>query len=480
MQKLLINGIFAFCIFCPSYSYAWNVTLGWDAVSGATGYYLKFKTPGYIYEDPDNIVNVGNVTQYTLTGLPNGTHSFIVTAYTGLVQSEPSNEVTYYAPNIKTNLPTTTSLLEGQSTSLMFAAKGNMPINFIWTKNGATITGATQTNSGDISTSHLALYASSSTSGIYKVTASNLAGSVQGSTSVSVVLKPVINQNLPSSITINEGNSASLVLKASGSMPMIVKWYKNSSEISGAQTSQSGSILTSTYTITSPVNGDIYNVKVSNTAGVVTSANTSITVIEKPKISQSLPPTTGVVPGGNLALTASATGTLPMTVKWYKGAAQITQGITSSTSGKTQRSTLALSNLTTSSAGVYKVNFINAAGSVETSTNLIVSAKPVFSTNLSANLRFNVGSPLTLSVVATSTVEAAFQWIFKDASGTEIPLSGATTTNAGSTWTSSIVIPSPQAGAIYVKATNSSGTTNSQTMELIAVLPMPRNLRIVQ
>lgn len=77
-----------------------SVTLAWDAnsepdVAGYRIYYKQTAAP-----TPWKIVNVGNVTNTTLSDLTRGIeYSFYATCYnTSGLESEPSNVVTYTAP----------------------------------------------------------------------------------------------------------------------------------------------------------------------------------------------------------------------------------------------------------------------------------------------------------------------------------------------------------------------------------------------
>lgn len=74
---------------------AGDITLAWDAVTGATGYKLYCGSASKTYGAP---VDVKNVTTYKLT-LPAGTDRFCaVTAYDASSESGYSNEVTFHVP----------------------------------------------------------------------------------------------------------------------------------------------------------------------------------------------------------------------------------------------------------------------------------------------------------------------------------------------------------------------------------------------
>jgi hypothetical protein len=84
------------------------VSLAWDAVTqiAVDGYRIYY---GPISGQENNVLDVGNVTNFTtgeVTNLPPGlTMHIVVRAYKGLVESQPSNRVSYVA-GFPTNSPT--------------------------------------------------------------------------------------------------------------------------------------------------------------------------------------------------------------------------------------------------------------------------------------------------------------------------------------------------------------------------------------
>ena len=72
---------------------AGNVTLAWDAntETDLAGYKVHYGTSSRTYTQ---VIDVGNVTTYTVTALATGTYYFAVTAYnTSRAESDYSNEV---------------------------------------------------------------------------------------------------------------------------------------------------------------------------------------------------------------------------------------------------------------------------------------------------------------------------------------------------------------------------------------------------
>lgn len=70
------------------------VVLVWDAVTGANGYRIYYRTePGSYLQNLEQGLDVGNVTTYSVTGLTSGmTYHFAVTAYGSNGESDFSNE----------------------------------------------------------------------------------------------------------------------------------------------------------------------------------------------------------------------------------------------------------------------------------------------------------------------------------------------------------------------------------------------------
>src|SRR5262245_32947689 len=103
MAKFVSFFLFILTAHCADVSLSWNA----NRETNLAGYRLHWgKTSGSPTQDRD----VGNVTTGTITGLETGVRYFItVTAYnTSLLESRPSNEVSYTPPTL---IPQTTSKL---------------------------------------------------------------------------------------------------------------------------------------------------------------------------------------------------------------------------------------------------------------------------------------------------------------------------------------------------------------------------------
>jgi hypothetical protein len=89
-----MKRLFLILFLFASSAFAADVTVAWDAPSGPVpdGYKIHVGTAAGVYGTP---VDVGNVTQYTVTGLlPGNTYYMVASAYkSGYTDSGYSNEI---------------------------------------------------------------------------------------------------------------------------------------------------------------------------------------------------------------------------------------------------------------------------------------------------------------------------------------------------------------------------------------------------
>ena len=101
MKRLMQLMAIGIMLLCTTLAQAGDPTLHWDASTGnVEGYRIYFSAT---IGDYDNMEDVGNVTQFPLSGLtilqdPGTTRHFIVRAYNETGESGNSNNVTFYWP----------------------------------------------------------------------------------------------------------------------------------------------------------------------------------------------------------------------------------------------------------------------------------------------------------------------------------------------------------------------------------------------
>lgn len=145
-KSILTLVIFIFTITLVSFAYSAEVTLSWNESSGEiSGYRIYYGTvPG----DYSNNIDVGNVTQYVISGLQEGVkYYFVARAYNEAGESSDSNEVSWSyttqdteAPVVSITSPTNSGSYESAESSINLsgAASDNTEITqVLWTNTSA-------------------------------------------------------------------------------------------------------------------------------------------------------------------------------------------------------------------------------------------------------------------------------------------------------------------------------------------------------
>lgn len=108
MKRLLLSIMFLLLFAVPAAAQqAEDFSFSWDANTepDLAGYKVYY---GNVRGTYGNVIDVVNVTQYTLTGLQPGTYYIVVTAYdTSMNESEYSNEIDNDPPDNPTGLTIT-------------------------------------------------------------------------------------------------------------------------------------------------------------------------------------------------------------------------------------------------------------------------------------------------------------------------------------------------------------------------------------
>ena len=194
----------------------------------------------------------------------------------------------------------------------------------------------------------------------------------------------------PATQTNAMGATVTLSVKAGGSTPFYYQWRFDGTNVAG-QTKATLSL-----TNVQLANAGSYDVVVSNPGSSVTSSVTALSVTLGPPVITSLPHAVVETEGDHFALAVGATGTLPMSYQWSKGATPISGATTSA---------LVFTNAQTSNSGSYSVSITNTFGQTNlTGIAVTVTAalQPVSSNNLVV-VRIGDGVQ-TLSGVTGNTV----------------------------------------------------------------------------
>lgn len=248
-----------------------------------------------------------------------------------------------------TQQPVSKSLTVGGATSFAVTATGTGPLSYQWYKNGVAISGAT---SSALSLSSV----TTSSAGNYYVVVRN-SGSTATSTTVSLSVTAAVTVSItqqPANVSVTEGGTAKILVKATGSGTIAYQWYKNGVALNGANSSSI------TFTSAALTSAGKYHVVVKDANASVTSSVATLTVTAAASttttpVSITQQPSNQIVNTGTavtFAVTASGSGTLAY--QWYfKGAA---------ISGATAR-TYSIASAASANAGNYHVVVRNSTSS---------------------------------------------------------------------------------------------------------------------
>jgi hypothetical protein len=209
----------------------------------------------------------------------------------------------------------------------------------------------------------------------------------------------VITQH-PTSLTVNEAQSFSLNVQASGDGALAYQWSKNNINIPGA-TSASYGIASANLS-----NAGSYNVTITNNGILVTSLNALVSVnktIEPISISQQ-PQVLNLTAGDSINLSVDITGDGPFYYQWQKEGSLLI--------GETN-SALYIAESTEANSGTYRVNISN--GVSEVSSNFVrvtVNAiiEPVMIIQHPQKLTVVEGDTAHFQIRATGGGFVTYQW----------------------------------------------------------------------
>ena len=313
----------------------------------------------------------------------------------GLSTSKHSNGGSQaVAPTIAAQ-PVSQTVTAGQTATFSVTASGTAPLRYTWTKNSATITGAT----GASYTTPATVAADSGAK--FAVVVSNSAGSITSAPATLTVnaaaVAPTITAQ-PANQTVTIGQTATFSVAATGTTPLTYQWQKNSANISGAT-----SASYTTPATTSADNGAKFDVVVSNSAGSQTSATATLTVnatATGPTITTQ-PANQTVTVGQTATFSVVATGTAPLSYQWQKNSANI--------SGATSASYATPATTSADNGAKFDVIVSNSVGSQTSATaTLTVNAVTASSINVTTyhydNLR--TGQNLNETILTTANVNS--------------------------------------------------------------------------
>ena len=286
-----------------------------------------------------------------------GIYSVVISNAAGTLRSEAAALSAQLPPAIVTPPQSQSVLAYGPAVTFSVTAGSTPPFQYQWRFNGAALIGATNAS---LVLSNL----QPAQEGDYNVLVMNTAGSMLSPTGRLSLLLPAHIVVQPPDGAIGSGSNYTLITTILGarpvSSPLVYQWRFNGIALPNASgsltgTSSGNTNLSLVLSNASLINTGYYSLYVSNQYGTDLSRAAWLDVLLKPQVIQQPVHQIGAV-GENATITAAASGTQPLQVRWRKGSAQFLDYV--SLPGNT--ATLAFSRLVLTNGAWYSAVFKNA------------------------------------------------------------------------------------------------------------------------
>src|ERR1035441_4225277 len=324
------------------------------------------------------------------------------------------------------------------SVTFTVTASSGTTMSYQWSKNSATIAGATLS-------SYTIATVQTTDAGTYSVKVTNAKGSVMSSGATLTVLAAPTITTQPVSQAATQGLSASLSVTVSGAVPLSYQWQLSGTSLTDA--TNAALVLTNLQT----TDAGSYTVVVTNAWGSVTSAVAALTVRVPPGITTQ-PLDQALVAGQTASFSVTASGTAPFGYQWSLNGTRL--------SGSSN-SAMTIANIDATDAGSYMVVVTNAAGSVTSAVATLTVYVPAGILTQPSSQTTTQGKNAIFSIVTSGTAPLSYQW---SSSGTT--LAGAT--NAALTLTN---VQTTDASSYTVVVTNAWGSATSAVATLTVLVP---------
>ena len=375
-----------------------------------------------------------------------GKYSVRIGNAAGTATSAEAEVIVLEPPSI-TQQPVARTVAIGANVELSVQAAGSPPLLYQWRRNGSDLPGGTEPR--------LVLQnVTGNQGGAYTVMVSNLVGSVVSAPAAIEVLEPPSFLTQPKSQTVVAGSTLQFEVTVRGAVPWTFQWYKDGRPITGATDPSLR------FVVAKESDSGEYTIRVSNSVGEALSQPFTLRVLEKPKITQQLASKVGQL-GERLVLEVVATGSAPLTYKWYHGYTVM--------AGQTGPQYV-IERLQRSDEGAYKVQISNEVGSVTSSVAYVELLSPPQILRMPEDQAVSQGALVTLTVQPDGQVSSyGYRWtrngqVVPGATGNQLRIDSVQPDNAG----------------LYVAEISSIGGTTTTSPAVVGVRPTGRTAGAVE
>ena len=287
--------------------------------------------------------------------------------------------------------------------------------------------------------------------------ASYLPSNIAGPYLLSVRGNPPVIVTQPAPATVTAGAPASFSVNASGDAPLSYQWTRDGTALPNGTQAQMALPAAQT------TDAGAYAVIVRNGSGSITSTSATLTVRVLPPVIVAAPAGQTVQAGQTVILSVSATGSPPLTYRWWRDGAELA-GATSAN--------LPLLNAQPAQTGSYTVMVSNPAGTATSApANVTVTASAPVITRHPAAMSVTAGQSAQFSVEASGSQPFTFQWRRNG-----VAIAGATA--ATLSLPTARVADAANAPGYTVVISNSAGSATSSPATLTVVETAPVRLAL--
>lgn len=274
-------------------------------------------------------------------------------------------------PPVITVQPAGQTVAVGATATFSVAATGTAPLSYQWRKEGANLSGATNS-------AYAVSNVQTSNAGSFSVVVTNAFGSVTSSNVALTVSELPAIAAQPLSQAVFVGSNVTFSVTAYGAPPLVFQWYFKGTPVG---LPESGTNLSShTLANVGTDQAGNYSVVVVNGYGSVTSSNAVLTVNVFPPRIETQPSSQRIMVGSNVSFSIYVSGTAPFHYQWRFNGTNLLDATNSA---------YAIQAVVATNTGNYSVIVTNPAGSVTSSNALLMVVVPP-----TLALQFSAGYPL--------------------------------------------------------------------------------------
>ena len=309
------------------------------------------------------------------------------------------------APTFATAPTNATVLAGGNAGFTVGGATGSPTPSYSWQRNGVPLSNGGRISG--VSTAALAITGVvEGDAGTYSCLVSNLAGVAVATATLSVVVPPTIDSQVPAGgpFSAGSGGTVNLSVTAHATHTINYQWNKNGSTLSNGGHVSGATTAGLTLTGIDASDAGTYSCHLSNGDGATDSAAVIVSLASGPTIVIQ-PTAQAVALGSNATFSVTAAGA-NLAYHWSKGATPLNNG--GRISGASS-SALTISSVIDSDAGSYSCLITNLGGSTNTAAAALTVVDPPVITSQPVKQVANIGNTVGFHVTATGS-SPSFQW----------------------------------------------------------------------